>query len=244
MKKALLSVAIVLALAVAVQAHPVAVEPTSLLTATPGEVFVVHGIALNAPASDRVEGVNFEIYFDPTLVQVLGWNEGDFMAQQHPEMPWGFTTVDNSLGIVSLTLVRLGSKYSSGSGTGASVTFQGETYEHTDVAEFMTRLGLLPQLTNIQLSSSTKAAATGTTGTTGPSLTTFTVTASLRRYLTPPPTTTAVRAPARSGDEFEELEVGSGVMVPGSSRRRARRASLARRAPQSHQSSTSRIVRS
>ncbi len=124
MKKALLSVAIVLALAVAVQAHPVAVEPTSLLTATPGEVFVVHGIALNAPASDRVEGVNFEIYFDPTLVQVLGWNEGDFMAQQHPEMPWGFTTVDNSLGIVSLTLVRLGSKYSSGSGTGASVTFQ------------------------------------------------------------------------------------------------------------------------
>ena len=124
MKKALLSVAIVLALAVAVQAHPVLVEPTSLLTATPGEIFVVHGIALNAPASDRVEGVNFEIYFDPTLVQVLGWNEGDFIAQQDPEMPWGFTTVDNSLGIVSLTLVRLGSKYSTGSGTGASVTFQ------------------------------------------------------------------------------------------------------------------------
>ncbi len=73
----------------------------------------------------------------------------------------------------------------------ADITFTGQTYEHRDVAEFMTRLGLLPQLTNIQLSSSTKAAATGTTGTTGPSLTTFTVTASLRRYLTPPPTTTA-----------------------------------------------------
>lgn len=79
----------------------------------------------------------------------------------------------------------------------ADITFTGQTYEHKDVAEFMTRLGLLPQLTNIQLSSSTKAAATQTTTTTGATpaptqqLTTFTVTASLRRYLTPPPTTTA-----------------------------------------------------
>lgn len=73
----------------------------------------------------------------------------------------------------------------------ADITFTGQTYEHKDVAEFMTRLGLIPHLTNIQLSSSNKAAATaGTTGTTA-SLTTFTVTASLRRYLTPPPATTA-----------------------------------------------------
>jgi len=69
----------------------------------------------------------------------------------------------------------------------ADITFTGQTYEHKDVAEFMTRLGLLPQLTNIQLSSSTKAAATETTQ----SLTTFTVTASLRRYMMAPPTTTA-----------------------------------------------------
>jgi Tfp pilus assembly protein PilN len=73
----------------------------------------------------------------------------------------------------------------------ADITFTGQTYEHKDVAEFMTRLGLIPHLTNVQLSSSNKAAAAaGTTGTT-PSLTTFTVTASLRRYLTPPPATTA-----------------------------------------------------
>jgi len=69
----------------------------------------------------------------------------------------------------------------------ADITFTGQTYEHKDVAEFMTRLGLLPQLTNIQLSSSTKAASTETTQ----SLTTFTVTASLRRYMMAPPTTTA-----------------------------------------------------
>jgi Tfp pilus assembly protein PilN len=68
----------------------------------------------------------------------------------------------------------------------ADITFTGQTYEHKDVAEFMTRLGLLPQLTNIQLSSSSKAAATETTQ----SLTTFTVTASLRRYMMAPPTTT------------------------------------------------------
>ena len=69
----------------------------------------------------------------------------------------------------------------------ADITFTGQTYEHKDVAEFMTRLGLLPQLTNIQLSSSNKAASTETTQ----SLTTFTVTASLRRYMMAPPTTTA-----------------------------------------------------
>jgi len=78
----------------------------------------------------------------------------------------------------------------------ADITFTGQTYEHKDVAEFMTRLGLLPQLTNIQLTSSTKAAATTTTtGTTTPLLTTFTVTASLRRYAKAPPTTTPGGAP-------------------------------------------------
>ncbi len=73
----------------------------------------------------------------------------------------------------------------------ADITFTGQTYQHKDVAEFMTRLGLLPQLTNIQLANSTTAASTGTTGTTTQELTTFTVTASLRRYVMAPPTTTA-----------------------------------------------------
>jgi Tfp pilus assembly protein PilN len=67
----------------------------------------------------------------------------------------------------------------------ADITFAGTTYTHKDVAEFMTRLGLIPQLSNIQLASSTGAAAT--TGT--QATVTFTVTASLRPYLTPPPAT-------------------------------------------------------
>jgi Tfp pilus assembly protein PilN len=69
------------------------------------------------------------------------------------------------------------------------ITFTGTTYTHKDVAEFMTRLGLIPQLSNIQLASSTGAAATSTTGTTATPTVTFTVTATLRPYLTPPPAT-------------------------------------------------------
>ncbi|HEY5388887.1 MAG TPA: PilN domain-containing protein [Thermoleophilia bacterium] len=70
------------------------------------------------------------------------------------------------------------------------VTFTGTSYTHRDVAEFMTRLGLIPQLSNVQLASSTGAAATtDATGTTGTPTVTFTVTASLRPYLTPPPAT-------------------------------------------------------
>lgn len=69
------------------------------------------------------------------------------------------------------------------------ITFTGVTYTHKDVAEFMTRLGLIPQLTNIQLSSSTAATSTTTT-------VTFSVTASLRAYITAPPTTTLQTAGA------------------------------------------------
>ena len=71
------------------------------------------------------------------------------------------------------------------------VTFTGTTYTHRDVAEFMTRLGLIPQLSNIQLGSSTGTAAVAATADAAgtPSTVTFTVTAALRPYLTVPPTT-------------------------------------------------------
>jgi Tfp pilus assembly protein PilN len=74
-------------------------------------------------------------------------------------------------------------------GATADVTFNGVTEKHRDVAEFMTRLGLIPQLMNIQLTSSVDS-----TSTSGSSSTTtykqFTVTAKLRPYTQPPPTTT------------------------------------------------------
>ena len=69
------------------------------------------------------------------------------------------------------------------------VTFTGDTYTHKDVAEFMTRLGLIPQLTDIQLASSTESTGPVATAISG-STVTFTVTASLRSYIKSPPTTT------------------------------------------------------
>ena len=53
--------------------------------------------------------------------------------------------------------------------TATDVTFTGQTEKNRDVAEFMTRLGLIPQLTSIKQ---------------------FTVMARLRPYTTSPPTTT------------------------------------------------------
>jgi Tfp pilus assembly protein PilN len=74
------------------------------------------------------------------------------------------------------------------------VTFAGQTEKHRDVAEFMTRLGLIPQLMGITLTSSTDASSTGesTTASSTPTVSykQFTVTAQLRPYATQPPTTT------------------------------------------------------
>jgi len=72
------------------------------------------------------------------------------------------------------------------------VTFTGQTEKHRDVAEFLTRLGLIPQLMGITLGSSIDVATAATTsgGTTTTSVKQFTVTARLRPYTTNPPTTT------------------------------------------------------
>ena len=80
-------------------------------------------------------------------------------------------------------------------GTSTDVTFSGTTEKHRDVAEFMTRLGLIPQLMGITLTSSTDSAgavATSENATSAPAATfkTFTVTAQLRPYVQKPPTTT------------------------------------------------------
>jgi Tfp pilus assembly protein PilN len=70
------------------------------------------------------------------------------------------------------------------------VVFTGQTEKHRDVAEFMTRLGLIPQLMGITLTSSTDSTSTATTGTaTSTSFKQFTVNAGLRPYSTAPPAT-------------------------------------------------------
>ena len=77
--------------------------------------------------------------------------------------------------------------------TATDVTFAGQTEQHRDVAEFMTRLGLIPQLMGITLTSSTDSSTTtGTSASAAPTTTLaqFTVTAQLRPYTTAPPTST------------------------------------------------------
>ena len=66
-------------------------------------------------------------------------------------------------------------------GTGAAgVTFSGSAFTHKDVAEFMTRLGLMPQLMNVQLVSADKGNTTGAG-------VAFQITAELRPFLTAAP---------------------------------------------------------
>jgi len=77
--------------------------------------------------------------------------------------------------------------------TTVDITFTGLTLQHRDVAEFMTRLGLIPQLMNIHLGGSTSVQSTTSTTSGSTTQTTaniqFTVNASLRPYLQAPPTT-------------------------------------------------------
>jgi Tfp pilus assembly protein PilN len=63
--------------------------------------------------------------------------------------------------------------------TGADITLAGRADNHVSVAGFMTRLGLLPQLTNVQLVSSTES--------TSGNFVDYQITASLRPFSQQPP---------------------------------------------------------
>jgi Tfp pilus assembly protein PilN len=63
--------------------------------------------------------------------------------------------------------------------TGADITLTGRADNHVSVASFMTRLGLMPQLTNVQLVSSTENDTGGFVD--------FQITANLRPFTAQPP---------------------------------------------------------
>lgn len=79
---------------------------------------------------------------------------------------------------------------SSGAASTVDITFSGDAMSHTDVAEFMTRLGLLPQLENINLTSSTMTTVDNV------ELASFQVTVALRPFLVAPPLSTAATTPS------------------------------------------------
>jgi Tfp pilus assembly protein PilN len=82
-----------------------------------------------------------------------------------------------------------------------SLTIVGNTYSHDSVARLLARLALIPELTNVMLSSDASSAVPGA-GDSGPSLISFTITAALKvapgaatltappPVVAPPPTTT------------------------------------------------------
>jgi len=72
-----------------------------------------------------------------------------------------------------------------GTSSTADITFTGNAMTHTDVAEFMTRLGLLPQVENIKLTSSTLTLVGNT------ALPLFVLTVQLRPFLVAPPLSAA-----------------------------------------------------
>ena len=72
----------------------------------------------------------------------------------------------------------------------ADITFSGQAVSQKDIATFMTRVGLLPQLTNIQLVSTemeTASSDTSADGSSGSALVSFQMTAQLRPFQTSPP---------------------------------------------------------
>jgi hypothetical protein len=123
MRKALLAVALVMVLAAGAQAASIFLDP-SALTVLEGTTYTVD-VVVTGVGAPNAESANIEVAFDPTLVNVLGANEGDFMAQQNPDLYLAFGyLLDNANGVLSYTFTRLGANTSSGSGTVAVLTFE------------------------------------------------------------------------------------------------------------------------
>ena len=123
MRKALLAVALVMALAIGAEAGSIYLVPSAMTVAV-GATFTID-VVVSGAESPGAESCNVEVYFDPSKVNALGAGEGGFMAQQNPEsyMAFGYL-VDNTAGVLSYTFTRLGPKVSTGSGTAAVLTFE------------------------------------------------------------------------------------------------------------------------
>ena len=89
----------------------------------------------------------------------------------------------------------------------ADITFTGYAMTHADVAEFMTRLGLLPQVENIKLTSSILVPVGGTV------IPNFVLTVQLRPFLVAPP----LAAPGAAATSPVPTAAPSATPIPGAS---------------------------
>lgn len=113
----------------------------------------------------------------------------DFLEQLSLVIPEEVSLTSLTCAVPPAMLPGGSAEESEGGGGATDITFVGQSWTHDDVAEFMTRLGLIPQIQNILLTSSAGPAQQGADATAAQQPGTFTVTADLRPFLTAPPTT-------------------------------------------------------
>jgi len=96
----------------------------SAQTVVVGSVFTLDVVVTDA-GSPGVEVVDVVAAFSPSDVNALGASEGGFLYQQQVgEDLLEMLLVDNSGGVMSYTVARLGPVSSTGSGTAATLTFR------------------------------------------------------------------------------------------------------------------------
>jgi Tfp pilus assembly protein PilN len=88
--------------------------------------------------------------------------------------------------------MQAGASASSSAASASDLTLTGCAPTHEDVAAFMTRLGLVPQIMNVSLVDSEQVKTT-----TGSPYVQYTITSNLRPFLTVPPKTTTVAGGAK-----------------------------------------------
>jgi hypothetical protein len=137
MRKALVAMVLVMALAVSAHAGSVYLVPSAVTVAT-GATFTVDMVVSGAGAPGA-EACNVEVTFNPALVTVLGASEGGFYSSQQGSelyMEIG-KLLDNTNGLLSYTFARLGPLLSTGSGTAAVLTFQCKDYGLTTLSYYV-----------------------------------------------------------------------------------------------------------
>jgi hypothetical protein len=102
----------------------------------PCDYFVLDVVVTDA-GTPGVEVLNVEVSYNPAQVTGVSMSEGEFMAQQNPEMFMAFGyLIDNNAGFMSYTITRLGPVSSTGAGTAAKLTFHCEALGLTPLSYY------------------------------------------------------------------------------------------------------------
>jgi hypothetical protein len=119
-------VAMILAIAVAASAHAatISLAPTALTVTPVGTIFTID-VVVSGVGAPGAEVLDVAVLFNPARINAISASEGEFMAQQNPDIPLAFGSLfDNTNGVLSYTIARLGANVFMGSGTAVMLTFE------------------------------------------------------------------------------------------------------------------------